>query len=224
MTAQSKTIIKTYFETGDKPTQSEFVNLIDSYQDAATNLGTLSSASLGTVGLQILSCNTSASAQSIIGGLTTPVSLANGGTGVSAATNTGLLTALGALPAANPSATGLLTVTGSANISDKLVMGGGAINEALGANISAGAVIDLVAITGNTVKMTANNTINSIAINQGNRRLIDIQGTPTFTHNPPAIACPGNANIVCVSGDMCEVVGINGGAKIFNYQRVSAAP
>lgn len=68
MTAISKTSAKAYFETGDRPTQAQFADLIDSYQDAASNLGVLSSAGLGTVGLQILSCVTSASAQAIIGG------------------------------------------------------------------------------------------------------------------------------------------------------------
>lgn len=67
MTAQSKSTIKSYFETGDKPNQSQFGDFIDSYQDAATNLGTLTSASLGTLGLQLLATNTSASAQSILG-------------------------------------------------------------------------------------------------------------------------------------------------------------
>lgn len=68
MTAQSKTVIKSYFETGDKPTSAQFSDFIDSYQDAANNLGVLTSAGLGVVGLQLLGCNTSASAQSIIGG------------------------------------------------------------------------------------------------------------------------------------------------------------
>lgn len=82
MTAQSKTTIKSYFQTGDKPTQAQFVNLIDSYQDAATNLGTLSSASVtprglqllastsaqvGDVGLQVLAAATSADVINIIG-------------------------------------------------------------------------------------------------------------------------------------------------------------
>jgi hypothetical protein len=68
MTAQNKTTIKSYFETGDRPTQGEFADLVDSYQDAAANLGVLSSAATpGTVGLQLLSCLTSASAASIVG-------------------------------------------------------------------------------------------------------------------------------------------------------------
>jgi len=68
MTAQNKTTIKSYFQTGDHPTQGEFADLVDSYQDAAANLGVLSSAAApGAVGLQLLSCATSASAASIVG-------------------------------------------------------------------------------------------------------------------------------------------------------------
>jgi len=33
MTAQSKSTIKSYFETGDRPTQAQFIDLIDSYAD-----------------------------------------------------------------------------------------------------------------------------------------------------------------------------------------------
>ena len=31
MTTQSKTVIKSYFETGDVPTEAEFIDLVDSY-------------------------------------------------------------------------------------------------------------------------------------------------------------------------------------------------
>jgi hypothetical protein len=59
MTAQSKITIKGYFETGDRPTQAQFADFIDSYQDAATNLGTLTSASLTPRGLQLLASTSS---------------------------------------------------------------------------------------------------------------------------------------------------------------------
>ncbi len=45
MTAQNKTTIKSYFETGDRPTQGQFADLIDSYLDA----GSFSAASTGLV-------------------------------------------------------------------------------------------------------------------------------------------------------------------------------
>jgi hypothetical protein len=33
MAAQNKTTVKGYFETGDVPTEAQFIELIDSYQD-----------------------------------------------------------------------------------------------------------------------------------------------------------------------------------------------
>lgn len=66
MTAQPKVTIKTYFQTGDHPTQAQFIDLIDSYQDTSPSLVTLSSASTGAVGLQLLSSVTATSALSIL--------------------------------------------------------------------------------------------------------------------------------------------------------------
>lgn len=68
MTAQSKSVIKTYFETGDKPDESQFADLIDSYQDANSNLTALASAGTGAVGLQVLAAATTAAAQNALGG------------------------------------------------------------------------------------------------------------------------------------------------------------
>lgn len=44
MTARSKSAIAAFFQTGDRPTQTEFSDLIDSYQDASDVLLALSSA------------------------------------------------------------------------------------------------------------------------------------------------------------------------------------
>lgn len=49
MTASTKTTIKAFFATGDKPTEAQFIDLIDSYQDYDTTLNTLSSAASGVI-------------------------------------------------------------------------------------------------------------------------------------------------------------------------------
>lgn len=50
MTAQSKTTIKSYFETGDKPTAAQFVDFIDSYVDTGSAVTALTGdVTLGTV-------------------------------------------------------------------------------------------------------------------------------------------------------------------------------
>lgn len=47
MTSKSKDLIKAFFETGDKPTQSQFIDLIDSYVDKSGPLGVLETAVSG---------------------------------------------------------------------------------------------------------------------------------------------------------------------------------
>lgn len=85
MTAQDKTTIKTYFETGDKPTQTQFANLIDSYQDANSNLTVFASSSNlvalasaaapSAFGLNWLSVPTTAAAYNQLGIATTGTGL-----------------------------------------------------------------------------------------------------------------------------------------------------
>lgn len=67
MTVQSKSVIKSYFETGDRPTQQQFIDFIDSYQDSNTNLTLIASASVGVQGLKILGTATTAAAQQALG-------------------------------------------------------------------------------------------------------------------------------------------------------------
>lgn len=68
MTSQTKTVIKSYFEVGDRPTQAQFSDLIDSYQDYNSSLTALASANIGAVGLGVLGAVTTADAQSALGG------------------------------------------------------------------------------------------------------------------------------------------------------------
>lgn len=67
MTAESKAQIKSYFQTSDRPTEGQFADLIDSYQDINSTLTILASSSPGTVGLQLLAAVTTAQASNIIG-------------------------------------------------------------------------------------------------------------------------------------------------------------
>ena len=66
MTALPKATVKTFFEQGDRPTQAQFADLIDSYQDANSNLNILASASIGAFGTSMLATATTAQAQSIL--------------------------------------------------------------------------------------------------------------------------------------------------------------
>lgn len=65
MTVQPKSVIKTYFQTGDLPTQAQYEDLIDSYADVSASIPT---SAAGAVGLQVLSCITTASVSNIVAG------------------------------------------------------------------------------------------------------------------------------------------------------------
>ena len=58
MTAQSKTVIKSYFQTGDKPTQAQFEDLIDSYQDASSLQYTSYQIDVGTANNYVINPST----------------------------------------------------------------------------------------------------------------------------------------------------------------------
>lgn len=98
MASASKSTIKTYFQTGDKPTQAQFIDLIDSYQDVSdiataiasgvqggkvglidvTGSAGVSFRQISSVGLALVSAGTAASARSVIGaGTLTSVSAGN---------------------------------------------------------------------------------------------------------------------------------------------------
>ena len=57
MTAQSKTVIKSYFQTGDKPTESQFGDFIDSYQDTSTSLTNIATAVSAATSAQVIATN-----------------------------------------------------------------------------------------------------------------------------------------------------------------------
>jgi hypothetical protein len=61
---EGRTTLKSFFETGDKPTQDQFARMIESMVVLPTN-GT--GASIGAVGLSILQASTTASAVAAIG-------------------------------------------------------------------------------------------------------------------------------------------------------------
>lgn len=118
MTAQSKSVIKSYFETGDKPTQAQFGDLVDSYQDigGTNNYVTGVSASI-TNGL-VLFTNTSGKA---IKGVTNSgvVIVTSGAVTTPAGTSGQVLTSNGAglAPTFQAAGAGALTLLSTQTIS-----------------------------------------------------------------------------------------------------------
>jgi hypothetical protein len=133
MTAASKTVIKSYFETGDRPTQAQFADLIDSYIDTSA---------AGTVGLQLLGCITSASASSIVG------SPGAGGT-VGAQIYQTNTTAQALNVLGGTTGTGPIVLTSAASLYQPNIVGtttnnnaaAGSVGEYISSNVSAGVAV-----------------------------------------------------------------------------------
>lgn len=73
MTSKSKDLIKAFFETGDRPSESQFIDLIDSYVDRSGPIGTIEAlASAGSQGFAFTSAgsgkiNNAANARTFLG-------------------------------------------------------------------------------------------------------------------------------------------------------------
>lgn len=159
MTAQSKTTVKSYFETGDKPTQAQFVDLIDSYQDAAANLGTLSSAGLGAVGLAVLATVTTAAAQAALGGGTVGRNVFQATTSAAALSSMGLPT--------TATGTGALVQQVSAALTNPDITKPNIIGTATNDNAAAGSVgqiTESTVLAGAAVALTSNVAANITSI------------------------------------------------------------
>lgn len=129
MTAQSKITIKSYFETGDRPNQGQFVNLIDSYQDTTASLVVLSSATVTARGTQLLAAT---SAQ------VTDIGLAVLG----AATSAAACNAIDAVKRSGDTMTGKLNIVAATSANAGINIGVGVspqspINGDIWANVSA---------------------------------------------------------------------------------------
>lgn len=140
MTAQTTTVLKTYFETGDKPNQSQFSDLIDSYLNLSNTAlqvvhsqVTVSGAVNFKSSFGIAGTTTVSGATSIANTLTVTGSAATSLTGnvtvggalaVSAASTLGAATLSGNLTvstSANTSLTGNLSVTGPSTLTAGIV-------------------------------------------------------------------------------------------------------
>lgn len=85
-------------------------------------------------------------------------------------------------------------------------MSGACFNEDKGANVVSASSIDLDAVTGNYVTISAANTITSVTLAEGAARMIRATGTFTWTNNA-SIVVQGGANYVAVVGDFFIVRG-----------------
>ena len=199
MAVQNKTTIKTYFQTGDLPTEGQFVDLIDSYQNTNQNLSAITSAvgsastggmlrftsasaavlsPSGTVGLQLLACITSASAQNIIGSpISLPLSLSQGGTGVSAAVASA---AFNAVAAQGGTVGGALNVAGIVSADNSIFSN---VDVTVSGNTTTGRLtVDKATLPTNGMYLAAANTV-GFSTNSTHRQRIDQDGFVTINNN-----------------------------------------
>lgn len=89
-------------------------------------------------------------------------------------------------------------------------MSGACFNEDKGANVVSASSIDLDAVTGNYITISATNTITSVTLAEGACRMIRATGAFTWTNNA-VIVVQGGANYTAVAGDFFIVRGDAGG-------------
>lgn len=110
-----------------------------------------------------------------------PVSIANGGTGqITAAAG---LSALGGLPLAGGSMTGLLTL-------------------AAGADIASAATIDLTAATGNTVRVTGTTGTSALTMNAGQWMMLIADGAWPLTYHATTCRIITGADYTCTAEEV----------------------
>lgn len=104
-----------------------------------------------------------------------------------------------------------------------LEMSGAAINEARAGAVASATSIDLRTIGGNYVHVTGTTTIDTIQLNDGDRRLITFDGSLTLT-NGAGLVLPTGANITTAAGDHALFVGDSGSVtRCIGFFRASGA-
>lgn len=168
-----------------------------------------------------------------LSGLSTPLSVPQGGTGATSFTATaGLLTGNGtsAFSSIAPSTSGNLlqsngaawvsantltgpyAFTGAVNHQATLTMSGAAFNEAQATDLASAGAMDLGAVAGNYVRITGTTTITNFTPAQaGTRRTLRFLGALTLSHSNPQIILPGAANIQTAVNDIAVFVSEGGG-------------
>jgi hypothetical protein len=167
-----------------------------------------------------------------LSGLTTALSVAQGGTG--STTAAAARTALGAtatgdavfIAASAAAARTALSAASSGANSDITSLTGvtGVINEAKGTDIASAATINLTTATGNLVDVTGTTTVTAITLAEGAERTVRFTGALTLTHGA-SLVLPGSANITTAAGDFAVFRGYASGVvRCVSYDRASGKP
>lgn len=206
MTAQPKATIKSYFEAGDKPTQAQFGNLIDSYQDITTSLTSLSNVVSAATSVQVIATNGPQASQLL--------------------TAAALRTAVGAPGLAdNNTFTGTNTFSNTSIFGATVNMSGAAFNAAAFVDVASASTTDIGAAASNNVRITGTTSITSFGTaSAGVTRRLRFAAALTLTYNGTSLILPTSANIVTAADDTCTATSLGGGDWVVTqYQRANGA-
>lgn len=200
MASQGRTILKSFFQTGDRPTEAQFADLIDSMfnledDDASDIAGGLGGAST----LQDVLGNGNSAGGNAIADLANPTNAQD------AATKSWTETQLGSYL---PRAGGTMT---------------GAFNQAQATNLASASTVNIGAANGNVINITGTTTINAFdTIAAGAERILEFQGILTLTHNATSLILPTGANITTAAGDVARFVSEGSGNwRCVGYMRAN---
>lgn len=239
MAISTKTSIKSFFETGDKPTQEEFEDLIDSYQDRSLALDQIIvSAATGKSGLAFFQTTASGSIKPLgaFGELLITTETTASGSNLLGINN---LIANAPVVTSLQGTDGFLVKDSSdsdeqkeisfgnlqteifSNITQDIVLNSVNIEEAKSNDIASASSIDLSATTGNYVDITGTTTITEMGtVQAGAVRILQFDDALTLTHNATSLILPTGANITTASGDVATFVSEGSGNwRCISYEK-----
>lgn len=232
MAVRDKAYMKSRFVKGAKPVQADYVDLIDSYQDAG------SSDAFTAIGQALVNSSTQASARSAIGidfvttaqavagalatGGMNPVLVKNQILSSFGSTDSIQAATVSGVSIKNSSGTTLLNVGGSSLVS----VTGASLNTARGSDIASASTTSIGTATGNFVHITGTTTINSFgSAASGAIRVLRFASALTLTHNATSLILPGGANITTATNDVAIFINDNGASnwRCVSYERASGS-
>lgn len=224
MTAQSKAVIKSYFEAGDKPTAEEFGDLVDSYQDASNSLSSVSSVVSAATSAQVISTNGAGVIQLLTGAQLRTVVDAPGLGSNNVYTGTNTFQSASSFQSTT-AFQGTAAFTGRSSFGALLSVSGAAVNFAAAVSVSATATCNIFGAASNAINIPGLQTIFAFDgdVGTGVRYCTALEGFSIAQST--RITTPTSATVVCAPGDTFAVYssGTNP-VRIRSFQRADGTP
>lgn len=93
-----------------------------------------------------------------------------------------------------------------------ILIAGGAVTQAKGADIASATTADIGSATGDFVDITGTTTITGLGtVQAGAQRIVQFDAALTLTHNASSLILPGGANITTAAGDTAKFISLGSG-------------